>query len=68
MLDPTHEIARLNIADRIRAAEADSLAAEGDPAPGRHRLAAGLRRLADRLEPAGYRYRTAAPRVLDSSR
>ncbi len=68
MLDPTHEIARLHTIERIQAAEADALAADGDPAPGRHRLASGLRRLADRLEPAGYRYQKAAPRLLDTPR
>lgn len=68
MLDPNQEIARLRTIERIQAAEASALAAQAEPAPGRHRLAAGLRRLADRLEPAGYRYHTASQRLLDTTR
>jgi hypothetical protein len=68
MLDPNQEIARLRTIERIRAAEADALAAEADPAPGRHRMAAGLRRLADRLEPAGYRYPAGRTGLADAPR
>jgi hypothetical protein len=57
MISETAEIARLRVAERVRAAEARARYAEESDGPHgpRHQLAGALRRMADLLEPPARR-------------
>ncbi|MEV5960358.1 hypothetical protein AB0L70_01260 [Kribbella sp. NPDC051952] len=55
MITEHQEIARYRVAEQLRAAEVRAQSRDDKPSGTRHGLAAALRRLADRLEPASRR-------------